>query len=652
MRHGRLIPRQLPRPAACRSAACALLLWAARGASAQATAPTPLRLCWDEPNHESGIYYVKDEATLTVLAENPGRDAADLTGEILFGTRTAGTAGTGDFKILTVTPIADAPIGGGQRARIPLKVTFGAAGSYELRWHHGEATEPIAGNARSASLECIFAPRTALVGGNPTNEDAPWIAFLPDAAVHHPGLLKDYASQTTVRHFFVDERFSFDAARNVGLGFGASTGGTLREIDGLLAQAATDKSKLILRVAVPIPATLAAGDKSMVAFRQYITDALQRSRGSLGAIAITPAQADPLSDAQRRNYLTYYLAGYDAARKADKNVLLLGAGSARLTAECFTDPKLLGYIDALAIADAAQEPVAARQFLHKAGVKKPLWLLPPVPGIAWTPPAAGLAAGAAQVAVPGPEVDHGVTAHLLGGTVFVQRLQITVPTSDPTDPQASNIPFVAMFQGDGYGVAAVAGFSAGADLDAQYPHLARTRTEVAPSVADDGPTYPALQVGDDSHAMRVVDAAGAPVDCRVGDTMFVPAADNIVYVLAGGTAEDLAGSLRVANLRRLPVFEPALGATATGLALRLRNISTHSLAGAVRVIRTPDGQPAQVLAEKDFDAIPPDKTLELPLPVSADVLATLRGPLVVEITTLGSKSLVQRTALIVEQAQP
>jgi hypothetical protein len=57
--------------------------------------------------------------------------------------------------------------------------------------------------------------------------------------------------------------------------------------------------------------------------------------------------------------------------------------------------------------------------------------------------------------------------------------------------------------------------------------------------------------------------------------------------------------------------------------------------------------PLVVLAEKEFPPISPDKTVELPLPANANKRAT--APVVIEITTTGNKSLVQRTAVPVQQ---
>src|SRR4051812_30160415 len=95
--------------------------------------PQTLTLAWQKPDHASGIYHVKADARLTVVVENGTDVPVDLAGEILFGTRGA----SGEFKTVSVTPISAASLAAGQRASVPLQVTFAAAGTYELQWKHG-----------------------------------------------------------------------------------------------------------------------------------------------------------------------------------------------------------------------------------------------------------------------------------------------------------------------------------------------------------------------------------------------------------------------------------------------------------------------------------------------------------------------------------
>jgi len=270
--------------------------------------------------------------------------------------------------------------------------------------------------------------------------------------------------------------------------------------------------------------------------------------------------------------------------------------------------------------------------------------LPPHAADPWVvgaaaPAAVALGEGAAIAAVPPPGIDHGATEHLLGGAVMFQKLQ---------SGAGWTLPYVTAFQGDGYSIAAVAWLSAGTPLDAMYPGLARTRTVVAPAADDDKPPYPNLEVEDEPGSMRVVDAAGAPVDCRNGDTLYVPAADRVVYVLAGGSAEDLMSLLRVATPNRLPVMEVSATAASGGVVtVRLTNIGTDEVGGTVRLLAPASaGKERAILAEKEFVPLSPGKVLELPMELSAEL--PKEGLLVAEIVTAGrSGGVVQRTAVAI-----
>src|SRR5262249_11948290 len=159
-----------------------------------------------------------------------------------------------------------------------------------------------------------------------------------------------------------------------------------------------------------------------------------------------------------------------------------------------------------------------RLALAFAGERKlPTWLLPPPSADPWplVPPAAGLAQNAVVVPVPPPDIDRGATLHLLGGAVFFQRVRLpaigSAASTAPAEhaaPLTSNMPFIAVFQGEGFAAAATAGLSAGTDLDDAFPLLARTRTQVEPAGPDakPQPDYPYLEVPDDTRSMRVVDS--------------------------------------------------------------------------------------------------------------------------------------------------
>jgi hypothetical protein len=362
------------------------------------------------------------------------------------------------------------------------------------------------------------------------------------------------------------------------------------------------------------------------------------------AVAIVPeGPADgPPTAAQAAAFRAFYLAGYEAAKREDKNLLMLGAGTAQATLD-YLGGNLAAYLDAVAVTDAALQPLLVQR--SDAFARRPLWVLPPTAGDAGAlappiPPAAALTAGAVVAPLPPPAADRGATAHLLGGTVLLTPIHLA-------GAKVEELPFIAVFQGDGYAVAAVAGLSAGTRLDALFPTLARTRTAVEPVRPSDEPPYPNVEVSDDTHTMRVVDAAGAPVDCRVGDSVYVPAADRMTYVLQAGAAEDLAGSLRPAIANHMPLVSPSAAEAGPGaVVVRLTNIRTDELGGTVRLISPPGaGQDRpQVLGEAPFVPISPGKTLELSVEVAAPAPAD--RPLIVEITTPAAR---QRTAVPVER---
>lgn len=230
-----------------------------------------------------------------------------------------------------------------------------------------------------------------------------------------------------------------------------------------------------------------------------------------------------------------------------------------------------------------------------------------------------------MVAVPPPAVDRGVIEHLLGGTVLYQKLH----------SQPGALPYAASFQGDGYAVAAVAGLSAGTPLDAAWPPLAHTRTVVTPLKEDEKPPYPNLEVGDDSATMRVVDSAGAPVDCRQGDTLYIPAADKVVYVLQGGSADDLLSTLTSAVTNRLPVMELEATAVDEGnsVTLQITNISTTKIAGVLRLIMPSEKEPT-VLGEQHFLPMDAGKTTQIHIELNATLAK--EQPVIAEIVTDGT----------------
>jgi hypothetical protein len=588
-----------------------------------------LRMMWVEADHPSGVYYAKSDGKFTIAVENPTADPLLLKGTVAFGTRGETAA---DFKALSLTPITGTTLAPGQRATLSIAVAFAATGAYELRWIDGADSTTIE-NSAGVKLECIFAPRT---GGGET----PWLTVLPKQAALVSGYLTDLATQTTVRRYLLDERFAFDVAHNVGLAAGAGLGVSTEQVDSLFVEAMKAKAGIVLRVSVPVGD---ANPQLVAAFHQYIEDAVRRG-GAITGIAIVPegGSASAWTAQERAVYRCFYLAGYEAAKGRDKGILLLGAGAAEATRDLLAgngEDDLRVYVDAIAVTDASRQPAIAAQIS-----KAPVWVLPPRVADPWAlgaaaPAAVALGEGAAIAAVPPPGIDHGATEHLLGGAVMFQKLQ----------PGAGwTLPYVVAFQGDGYSIAAVAGLSAGTPLDAMYPGLASTRTVVAPATEDDKPPYPNLEVEDEPGSMRAVDAAGAPIDCRDGDTLYVPAADHVAYVLAGGSAEDMMSLLRVATPNRLPVMEVSATATSGALVtVRLMNISTNEVGGTVRLLTPANaGRERTILAEKDFMPIAVGKALEVPMELTAEL--PKEGMLVAEIITAEKNGgMVQRTAIAI-----
>jgi hypothetical protein len=595
---------------------------AARGENAR------LHMSWSEASHPSGVYHAAEAGTLAVVVENTTAEGRELKA-VEFGIQGVGARGGEGFKVVSVTPVNATVVKAGERVKIPLAVTFAGAGTYQLRWVAEGKAVPIGNEAGGGeggeTLECIFAPRGVTGGGG-----ARWLGVLPKQAARVPGYLADLAAQTDVRRYLLDERFAFDAATGVTLGVGAGLGVSTEQVDALFAEAASAKVGIVLRVTVPMNG--AVDPRAVEAFHQYVADAVKRGRGALAAIAIVPEGAG--GGVERATYRAFYLAGYSAANgggEGGAKVLMLGAGTAQATSDFLLKDGLglSTYVDAVAVTDASGQPAVI------AGISKlPVWVLPP-PGES-IPAAVGLAEGAAVVEVPPAAVDHGATEHLLGGAAFYQKLH-----------GPAEAPYVAAFQGDGYAVAAIAGFSAGTPLDAAWPMLAKTRTVVSPVAGDPKRAYGNIEVGDDSGSMRVVDAAGAPVDCRDWDTLYVPVEGRVVYILQGGTAEDLMASLRSARTHDLPVMAVglAVGADAASATVALTNLTQGAVAGICRVVQV-GAKGGVVVGSARFAAVAAGQKAEVPVALTMPLVG--EETVIVEIVTDGSgggEGVVQRTVV-------
>ncbi|MCL2646530.1 MAG: hypothetical protein FWD61_05935, partial [Phycisphaerales bacterium] len=290
-----------------------------------------LKVTWGEADHASGIYYVKQTASLNVMVENATDGEMVLDGEVAFGP----VSGVGkEFKAVSVTPIKATVVGANQRAKIPLKVEFAAAGVYELRWTSGEKITMAVEHAAGIQLQAIFAPRVGEEAE--TAGGGRWVTNLSRQAGLIAGYLQDYAQQTSVRRFVLDERFGFDPKMQIGLGMGASLGLSVKQLDGLFVDVGKAKAGLVLRVVVSVgekpEATLPRSQKSegadhqsrdrqgatgavppppplphgrsltvaalnveevrVAAFRQYLAEGMKRAHGAVKGIVVVPETAE------------------------------------------------------------------------------------------------------------------------------------------------------------------------------------------------------------------------------------------------------------------------------------------------------------------------------------------------------------------------
>ncbi|MCL2640247.1 MAG: hypothetical protein FWD53_05330, partial [Phycisphaerales bacterium] len=174
-------------------------------------------------------------------------------------------------------------------------------------------------------------------------------------------------------------------------------------------------------------------------------------------------------------------------------------------------------------------------------------------------------------------------------------------------------------------------------IDATFPGLAKSKTIVVPAdgggVEDHRPPYANLEIADDNDHLRVVDATGAPIDCRVGDTLYIPVSDQIMYVLASSTAEDLTALLRQGKRNRLPMLE----IEAKDGVLKLTNITPEgggAISGKLRMI---DPKSKAVLGERALEQLAAGQSVEL------EMSAETSGAIIVEVETERG---MQRTAVV------
>lgn len=432
--------------------------------------------------------------------------------------------------------------------------------------------------------------------------DSPWVAALPAGAAEIPGFLADYSKRTGVRKFVLDETWAPRLTREVKVL-------TKGQRETLLKNLAEAKGTLILRLALAASARNDARD--LAAMHRYVSTFVSQAKGGITALALDARALAPNAE-QAARLRAYYLAVYDAAKKQNKNFLMLGASSVAATDYFLTAPtlgeSLRKFVDVLAADSAAADVNSA---LERATGKEwkgtPVWVLPSAEQ-SFAP--AALKALAIPV-IPLAESERNVPAHLLGGSVFTERL--------------SGPPYVSLFQGDGFAVAAIAGVGAGTLLDAEAPQGDRTGAHFNLTHITDpaGKAFvPYLEVADDTNSLRAVDAKGNPLDCRVGDILRVPLTDSLNYLLAGGAADDLGGLLKTATPYGLPpcVVVPAKAVggrdkTPGSITVTFTNISASDL---VLDAALQDAMTGAVFSEKKLPPLGPQKSTELTFSFPAD----------------------------------
>jgi len=526
---------------------------------APATQPVALRFSW-AADHPSGVYFAKDEAKLSLLIDNTTSAALPLEGNVTFGRIDSGT-----FTPISITPITPVSINPGRRVRLEIPATFGLPATYALR-----VNDQLVPGVFDLPLVSRFPPQAA-------ENTIAWSANLPPQAGLIDGFLVDYAARTGIRRFVVHDALAADPPAFL----------------KLLPEAKKAKLDFVWHITLPIMANV---DASVAAhLSKYVDTVMKDANGVITGIAVDPwLPKDRAMDPAE--YRACYLAIYQAAKKADPHVTMLGTTWAVATRRLLLDPKdaMRPYVDAVASSGDRADFVVATQ-LDKPLTPERVWLLPKADGGCDIPVPVALAAGLRTLPVP-PE-DHGITVHVFGGTVLLQRVRPETP------------PYVVVFQGNGYSVAAIAGIGAGTTpLDAEWPHLAKSP----------GAT---LEVMDENREMRLVDATGNVLERKTGDLFAVPLDGSMWYLIAPTSAEETAALLRRAPAQGLAVAEVtggAVHATDAGpeLVVRVRNALLDEKGGAVRVLRGD-----KEVGVRELVAISPGKTVEVNVPVEGPVEA-------------------------------
>ena len=480
-------------------------------ATQPATQSAPTLVCTLVPTDTdpAHIFYPKDKAVFPVALSNSGEAPLPAPGSIIFG-RWEGPA----FVVVQSHLLTPALIPPGGRLRVDVPVEFAQTGRYELRI----GSQVV---ATGMPIHCILPPRTEALKGQPS----PWLGAMPDELMgSSAATVTDYIQHTAIQTLVWD--YPWHAPNRPLI--------TQEAVDQLVAGVKAGSGQLILRIGIRTQAH--ADPRDVADFNEFMTALAKRAKGVLTAVVVAPLEADQA----QASYTSYYLAAYAAAKRADPNTRLLATGMALRDALYLTgQPAAAGlswgkYQDGIGSRPMAGELATALKLA--AGRKHDVWVLPwaawdgPVPAVA-LPAVAALAAGATRVPLTG--FDHGTKAHLFTGATYVGRVHDDQPY------------YLAAYQGQGYGVVALAGLGAGTLTDLKWPEAAaRMNTGTAKPAT--------LSVPDPDGSMRVVDNQGRPVECRKGDTLVIPLGREMVYLLGIATAEDMLALLRPQSAVGLP----------------------------------------------------------------------------------------------------
>ncbi len=525
----------------------------------QLRAAEPITMRVIGADHPSCIYYPRDEAKFEILAQNVTDSPQTLAGKIELVALTPDA--DKPYEVLSTTPIVETTLPARQAVKMSIPGVFGKPGRHELRWS-GKKIDLPAG----LELESIFPPRKS--------EVTRWVSHLPDAVAIVPGFLADYVAQTGVNPFVYDLEFPGNARAQE------------QEFSNIIKQVSAAKAQVILNLRI----------KDGVSVQQAVSlhNLLVMLLNHADVAALRGAVLNPSKHATQNAeyYRAFYLAVYDTLKRKDKGILMMGAGSAQATAALLLknndkDTDLRPYIDAVISSGAPADVALARQIVGPEGSVAVL------PDAEARMPSAILLGQGVNI-VPVVEHDKGVIEQLLGGAALFERMH------------PGYHPYVGVFQGDGYSVAAIAGPGAGTPEDLEWANL--------PSVPG-----AVMEVADENFEMRLVDEAGQPVNARIGDVWKIPLDGKIRYLLQGGSSEEQAALLRTAATDKLPIVDvqvleliaPQDDKRFGALRIKISNARPYEVSGTLKIYDAKN----TLLATRSFIPISAGKWVESQIPL-------------------------------------